>query len=58
MSGPDWYCPYCDKMVPHVDTRDGHHDEAKDGCGNVLQTCKFDPAQAPRDWSNQPPQPK
>ena len=50
MNGPDWYCPYCDKTVPHIDTRDGHHAEAKGGCGNVLQTCKFDPAQAPKDW--------
>lgn len=47
----DWYCPYCDNAVPHADTKDGHHDEAKGGCGNVLQTCKFDPAQAPKQWS-------
>jgi hypothetical protein len=39
-------------------TRDGHHDEAKGGCGNILQACKYDPTQAPREWSDQLPQPK
>lgn len=33
MNGPDWYCPHCDKAVAHADTRNGHHDEAKGGCG-------------------------
>lgn len=48
--GPDWYCHYCDKMVPHVDSKDGHHDEDKGGCGNVLASCKLDRSSLPPGW--------
>lgn len=48
--GPDWYCSYCDKMVPHVDTKNSHHDEAKGGCGNLAQPNKLDKSQLPAGW--------
>lgn len=48
--GPDWYCNYCDKMVPHVESRNGRHDEAKGGCGNALSSCKLDKGAIPVDW--------
>lgn len=48
--GKDWYCHFCDRFVPQADSRDGHHDEAKGGCGKVMSSCKFDGSAAPRDW--------
>jgi len=55
LNGPDWYCPHCDKFVPHSETSSGserqQHAEDKGGCGKPVQPNKFDPTQAPKAWS-------
>ena len=49
--GPDWYCPYCDKFVPHVDTTSRGPVQRHQECGKPVQPNKFDRTQAPREWS-------